>query len=179
VGFTRPAIHLRALTLYRDTKQSALAQDAKEGTCVCMASTGRRIGGGAGTGGERVGGPGRKDLKTFVEAAIKNDYMSAFGASGDHKDRVILEFYEIRKQQKQIFRDGFTSEITLENYTKEKQRDNKESEFFHGYDEEFKKRTKAVSDRVKSGMTKNAAKVDDMHMDMQIQMNSQRSGQNQ
>ena len=144
-----------------------------------MANTGRRTGGGAGTGGERVGGPGRKDLKTFVDAAIKNDYMSAFGASGDHKDRIIQEFYEIRKQQKQIFRDGFTSEITLENYTKEKQRDNKESEFFHGYDEEFKKRTKAVSDRVKSGMTKNAAKVDDMHMDMQIQMNSQRSGQNQ
>ena len=57
-----------------------------------MANTGRRTGGGAGTSGERVGGPGRKDLKTFVDAAIKNDYMSAFGASGDHKDRIILEY---------------------------------------------------------------------------------------
>jgi|TARA_E500000331_G_C16700156_1_gene473564 hypothetical protein len=116
------------------------------------------------------------DLKSFIDAQINKDFFCAFGASGQHKDRIVHELKEIRKQQKQIFRDGFTSEITLENYTRDTERENQESEFFRGYAEEFKSRTQAVNDRVKSGMTKNAAKVADMYLDMQIQLDDTKKG---
>ena len=112
----------------------------------------------------------QSDLKSIIDAQIKSDFFSAFGASGQHTNRIIHEMKEVREQQKQIFRDGFTSEITLENYTRDTERENHESEFFKGYTEEFQSRTQGVNELVKSGMAKNAAKVADMYLDMQVQI---------
>lgn len=117
----------------------------------------------------------QSDLKSIIDSQIKNDFFSAFGASGHHTDRIIHEMKEVRRQQQQIFRDGFTSEITLENFTRDTERENNESEFFKGYTKEFQSRTQAVNERVKSGMTKNAAKVADMYLDMQIQVDDTRT----